>query len=141
MSYLLIPASLLLVPLHAVPLTQHGQRHDQPLPLGKKHRADVGCSPADLKIVIERTQKDDLCVLGLRFTGDPAAPPERFASLRKHLGDSFIGVEIDSSAGNQWGHKRAAHSVLTEDLVDQAGQPTQEALNQVLDFLDQRLAG
>ena len=112
-----------------------------PLPLGKKHRADVGCSPADLRIVIERTQKDDLCVLGLRFTGDPAAPPERFASLRKHLGDSFIGVEIDSSAGNQWGHKRAAHSVLTEDLVDQAGEPTQEALNQVLDFLDQRLAG
>jgi len=112
-----------------------------PLPLGKKRRADVGCSPADLEIVIERTQKDDLCVLGLRFTGDAAVPAERFASLRKHLGDSFIGVEIDSSPGNEWGHKRAAHSVLTEDLVDQAGQPTQDALNQVLDFLDQRLAG
>ena len=91
--------------------------------------------------MIERTQKDDLCVLGLRFTGDAAVPAERFASLRKHLGDSFIGVEIDSSPGNEWGHKRAAHSVLTEDLVDQAGQPTQDALNQVLDFLDQRLAG
>jgi dienelactone hydrolase len=112
-----------------------------PLPLGKKRRADVGCSPADLEIVIERTQKEDLCVLGLRFTGDAAVPAERFASLQNHLGDNFIGVEIDSSKGNQWGHKRAAHSVLTEDLVDQPGQPTQDALNQVLDFLDKRLAG
>jgi dienelactone hydrolase len=112
-----------------------------PLPFGKKRRADVGCSPADLEIVIERTQKEDLCVLGLRFTGDAAVPAERFASLQNHLGDNFIGVEIDSSKGNQWGHKRAAHSVLTEDLVDQPGQPTQDALNQVLDFLDKRLAG
>lgn len=112
-----------------------------PLPFGKRRRADLGCSPADLAKVIERAQKDDLCVLGLRFTGDRVVPAERFASLSEQLGDSFIGVELDSSKGNAWGHKSAAHSVLTEDLVDEPGQPTQAALIQVLDFLDQRLAG
>ena len=67
-------------------------------------------------------------------------PAERFAALRRALGPNFIGVEIDSSEGNQWGHAKQAHSVLTEDLVDEPGQPTREALDQVLDFLDERLA-
>lgn len=110
-----------------------------PMPVNKKHRADAGCSDADMLSVIERTQTDDLCVLGLRFTEDIASPPERFATLRRMLGDAFIGVEIDSSKGNKWRHKRSAHSVLTEDLVDEPGQPTQDALVQVLDFFDERL--
>lgn len=111
-----------------------------PLPLGGKRKADAGCSDADMLKVIERTQTEDLCVLGLRFTGDIAVPPERFATLRRLLGDHFIGVDLDSSKGNPWGHPRAAHSVLTEHLVDEPGQPTQDALHQVLDFLDERLA-
>jgi dienelactone hydrolase len=111
-----------------------------PLPLGKKRKADPGCSDTDLLAVIERTQTEDLCVLGLRFTEDIAVPPERFATLRRLLGDHFIGVDLDSSKGNPWGHPRAAHSVLTEHLVDEPGQPTYDALHQVLDFLDERLA-
>ncbi|MEX0766839.1 MAG: dienelactone hydrolase family protein [Microthrixaceae bacterium] len=111
-----------------------------PLPFGKKRRSDVGCSPTDLATVIERTRTEGLCVLGLRFTGDAAVPAERFSALSDHLGESFIGVELDSSKGNPWGHKSSAHSVLTEDLVDKPGQPTQAALLKVLDFLDQRLS-
>jgi len=111
-----------------------------PLPLGRRRRADPGCSDADLLKVIERTQTEDLCVLGLRFSEDIAVPSERFATLRRMLGDAFIGVEIDSSKGNPWGHPRRAHSVLTGDLVDEPGQPTHDALVQVLDFLDERLA-
>ena len=60
-------------------------------------------------------------------------------SLRRELGDRFIGVEIDSSKGNPWGHRQLAHSVLTEDLKDEPGQPTHEALLQVVDFLRARL--
>jgi hypothetical protein len=78
-------------------------------------------------------------VLGLRFTGDRMAPGERFARLREELGDAFIGVEIDSSKGNPFGHRTMAHSVLTEDLNDEPGQPTCDALNQVLDFFKERL--
>lgn len=110
------------------------------LPLGGSRRgADLGLSDRDLLTVRERAEADDICVLGLRFTGDRLVPPQRFASLRRELGDRFIGVEIDSSPGNPWGHRRVAHSVLTEDLIDEPGQPTHEALGQVLQFLRDRL--
>jgi dienelactone hydrolase len=110
-----------------------------PLPVGSARAGDLGLSDEDLLRVTERVRDEDLCVLGLRFTGDRLVPAERFASLRRHLGANFIAVEIDSSKGNPWGHRPAAHSVLTEDLVDEPGQPTMEALERVLDFLDERL--
>ena len=110
-----------------------------PFALGKARAADLGCSDSDLLAVKERANNEGLCVLGLRFTGDRAVPAARFATLRRELGDNFIGVEIDSSPGNPWGHPRMAHSVLTENLVDEPGQPTREALEQVLDFFAERL--
>lgn len=111
-----------------------------PFVLTKGHRADVNLSPADLRAVKDRCAAEpDLCVLGLRFTGDRLAPGERFATLRRELGDSFVGVEIDSSKGNAHGIRAAAHSVLTEDLVDEPGHPTREALDQVLDLFRSRL--
>ncbi len=67
------------------------------------------------------------------------SPPERFAHLRELLGDRFVAVEIDSSPGNPHGHKRAAHSVLTNDLDDRPGTPTRAALDQVLEFFTSRL--
>jgi dienelactone hydrolase len=111
-----------------------------PIALNGARAADLGCSDQDLLAVSERARDDELCVLGLRFTGDRLVPDARFANLRRQLGDRFIGVEIDSSKGNPWGHRSQAHSVLTEDLVDEPGQPTRAALEQVLDFLDERLA-
>jgi dienelactone hydrolase len=111
-----------------------------PIAVGSRRAADLGLSDADLLTVTERARDEDLCVLGLRFTGDRLVPARRFASLRRALGENFIGVEIDSSKGNPWGHRAVAHSVLTEDLIDEPGQPTREALDQVLDFLDERLA-
>jgi len=110
-----------------------------PIALNGARGADVGCSDHDLLAVAERARDDGLCVLGLRFTGDRMVPAARFASLRRTLGENFIGVEIDSSKDNPWGHRPMAHSVLTEDLIDEPGQPTRAALEQVLDFLDERL--
>lgn len=110
-----------------------------PIAVGRARAADVGLSDRDLVAVKDRVHDEDLCVLGLRFTGDPLVPAARFAALRRHLGDNFVAVEIDSSDGNPWGHRKLAHSVLTEDLIDEPGQPTLAALEQVLDFLDQRL--
>ncbi len=78
-------------------------------------------------------------VLGLRFTGDKFVPKERFETLRRELGDRFIGVEIDSSEGNPHGIPKNAHSVLTEHLVDEPGHPTRDALNQVITFFKDRL--
>ena len=106
--------------------------------LGRAQRADVHLSPEDLATVKERTAAG-VCVLGLRFTGDPLSPPERFATLRRELGDAFVGVEIDSSKGNEHGLPRLAHSVVTEHLVDEPGHPTTAALEQVLDLFRERL--
>ncbi|CAN5616141.1 dienelactone hydrolase family protein [soil metagenome] len=110
-----------------------------PFPTSERARADLGLSPEDLEAALDVCAAKDLQVLGLRFTGDPLAPPERFATLRRLLGDRFVGVEIDSSPDNPWGHRKAAHSVLTADLIDEEGQPTREALDQVLELLRSRL--
>lgn len=109
-----------------------------PFGLGAKSRGAVGLSDADMATV-KRRVADGGCVMGLRFTGDRSVPAERFATLREELGDGFIGVEIDSSPGNPWGYKKAAHSVLTEDYSDAEGSPTRVALEQVLDFFSERL--
>ena len=111
-----------------------------PFVLNGAYRRDVNLSPEDLAIVKQRCEDEpELCVLGLRFTGDRMAPPERFARLREELGDSFVGVEIDSSKGNPHGIGSMAHSVLTDELVDEPGHPTREALDQVLDLFRTRL--
>jgi dienelactone hydrolase len=106
--------------------------------LGRAQRADLHLSPEDLAKVKERAAAG-VCVLGLRFTGDPLSPPERFETLRRELGDAFVGVEIDSSKGNPHGLPRLAHSVVTEHLVDEADHPTLVALEQVLDLFRDRL--
>ena len=107
-----------------------------PFAIGAARKRDVGVSPEDLATVKART---DLCVLGLRFTNDRIVPAERFATLRRELGDSFVGVEIDSSPGNPHGIPTNAHSVLTEHLVDEPGHPTRDALDRVLDLFRERL--
>jgi hypothetical protein len=109
-----------------------------PLPVSAARRAAIGLSAEDTERMVARVRAGT-CVLGLRFTGDRASPPERFATLRELLGDGFVGVELDSSPGNPHGHAPSAHSVLTNDLDDREGTPTRLALDQVLDFFTERL--
>jgi dienelactone hydrolase len=109
-----------------------------PMPLGQDRKRALGLSNADLARVVAR---DDLCVLAMRFTGDRAVPKERFEHLREVLGDRVVTVEIDSGADNAHGIPRMAHSVVTEHLVDEPGHPTHDALEQVLAFFKERLAG
>ncbi|MGQ0830577.1 MAG: dienelactone hydrolase family protein [Microthrixaceae bacterium] len=112
------------------------------LPLGftAKAKRALYLSDDDLAKVQDRMAAEpDLCVLGLRFTHDSLVPAARFEHLREALGDRFVGVEIDSSAGNPHGHPKRAHSVLTEHLIDEPGQPTRDALEQVLDLFRSRL--
>jgi dienelactone hydrolase len=104
---------------------------------GKARKRALGLSDADLAKVAARSE---LCVLAMRFTGDPAVPAERFQHLREVFGDRLIAIEIENRKGqNPHGFPRAAHSVVTEHLVDEPGNPTHDALHQVLDFFKQRL--
>lgn len=111
-----------------------------PMPLTPAQRRDPGISEAEMKIVVNRTEKDGLCAIGLRFTGDKAVPGERFATLRKRLGDSFEVIEIDSSPGNEHGFSRVAHSVLTDQVRERDGHPAYEARKRVVEFLTERLS-
>jgi len=109
-----------------------------PFPIGAARRGDPGVSPTDLATV-RRRGDDGLCVLGLRFTGDPFVSADRFASLRAQLGDAFVAIEIDSSPGNPYGYPDKAHSVLTEHYLHEEGSPTRAALDRVLDLFRRTL--
>ena len=52
----------------------------------------------------------------------PNLPPEGFATLREEF-EQALGIEIDSSPGNAFHIPPDAHSVVTADLVDEAGHP------------------
>jgi dienelactone hydrolase len=106
-----------------------------PLGLTAAHRAALHISEAQLARVKERACP----VLGMRFTADPLCPGARFETLRRELRGHFEGIEIDSSAANEFGIPRSAHSVVTEHLVDTAGHPTRAALDRVLSFFHERL--
>jgi dienelactone hydrolase len=109
-----------------------------PFGLGAERRAGLHLSDEDLAVVKERVA-GGCPVIGMRFTGDALVPAERFATLRRELGDGFEAIEIDSSPGNPHGIKRIAHSVVTNDLVDEEGHPTRQALDRVLGFFRERL--
>jgi dienelactone hydrolase len=110
------------------------------LPFGITSRAkrSIDISPADLDVVKQRCAHDGLEVIGLRFTTDRLVPPQRFDFLREQLGDAFIGVELPPEAARA-DAAMAPHSVLTEHLIDEEGQPTRDALDLVLDHLRRKL--
>ena len=109
-----------------------------PLPLSGRHKRSIDLSPEDLAAVKARCAAEGLQVLGLRFKGDKLSPSERFDFLRRELGDAFVAVELDDDdAGPDT--PAPPHSVLTRNLVDEPGQPTRRALDQVLDLFRARL--
>ena len=109
-----------------------------PFGLGPKSRRSIDISPEDLAVVKQRCAADGLEVLGLRFKSDRFVPGERFEFLREQLGDAFVAVELDDDAANP-DATMPPHSVLTEHLIDEPGQPTRQALDQVLELFRSRL--
>ncbi|MGE7387996.1 dienelactone hydrolase family protein [Streptomyces sp. NPDC004126] len=111
-----------------------------PLALAPGRAGLIDISPEDLAVVRGRCEREGLQVLGLRFRGDRLVPGDRFAYLRRELGDAFVAVELDDAAANP-DAALPPHSVLTEHLVDEPGQPTRQALDTVLDLFRTRLLG
>ena len=109
-----------------------------PIGLTRKSRHNIDICAADLAKVKRRCEDEGLEVLGLRFRGDRFVPPERFEFLREQLGDAFIGVELDDESAKP-GTGVPPHSVLTEHLIDEPGQPTRDALDRVLEHFRSRL--
>jgi dienelactone hydrolase len=110
-----------------------------PAPYTRAQREGLHLSPADLEIV-KRRAAAGCGVLAMRFTADPLCRAERFERLRRELGDGVETIEIDSRPGNPWNLPKAAHSVVTRELVDAEGHPTRAALDRVLGFFEERLS-
>lgn len=102
-------------------------------------------APDDLQAVAERLRRDDLTVLAYRFEGDRFCRAERFAAYAEALGDRFVGRVLPDAAANRdvppffARHVTTPHSVVTVHLVDEAGQPTIAARDEILAFFKTRL--
>jgi len=101
-------------------------------------KAGLHASSEEIAAAKTRIAEDGARILGLRFHGDPMCPGERFQRLRETFGDAFEAIELDPASANPAGPK-PAHSVLTNHLIDEEGQPTRAALDRVLGFLAEQL--
>jgi hypothetical protein len=85
--------------------------------------------------------------MAYRFAGDQICRAERFAAYAAALGNRFIARELPDSAANRdvapFFAQRVPfpHSVVTQHLIDEAGQPTIAARDEILAFFAKRLAG
>jgi dienelactone hydrolase len=109
-----------------------------PFPVTQSRRPGLHVSPAEIAAAHEKIDHDGARILGLRFHEDPFCPAERFARLRTEFGDRFEGIEIDPKHGNPRGPK-PIHSVLTNHLIDQEGEPTRAALDRTIAFFKEQL--
>jgi dienelactone hydrolase len=107
--------------------------------------AGIEMAPDELAAVRARLERDDLTVMAYRFEGDRFCKAERFARYSEALGDRFIGRVLPDSAANPdtapFFEQVVAcpHSVVTAHLVDEAGQPTIAARDEILSFFADRL--
>jgi dienelactone hydrolase len=108
--------------------------------------AGIEMAPEELVAVRERLERDDLTVMAYRFSGDRFCKAQRFAAYSQALGDRFVARVLPDSAANPdtapFFDKVVAspHSVVSAHLIDEAGQPTIAARNEILSFFAQRLA-
>jgi dienelactone hydrolase len=110
------------------------------LPFGitKSRRGALHASTEELRAAHEKIDHEGARILALRFIQDPMCPGERFARLRSEFGSALETIELDAKHANPRGPK-PAHSMLTNHLIDEAGQPTREALDRTLGFLREQL--
>ncbi|MFF2550633.1 dienelactone hydrolase family protein [Nocardia sp. NPDC058058] len=107
--------------------------------------AGLEIAPEELAAVRDRLDRDDLTVLAYRFAGDKFCRAQRFAAYQDALGDRFIGTVLPDAAANTDTapffsvHVDTPHSVVTAHLIDEAGQPTVAARDEILAFFGQRL--
>ncbi|CAN7373038.1 dienelactone hydrolase family protein [Aminobacter sp. LjRoot7] len=107
--------------------------------------AGLEISSEDLVTVRERLVKEDLTVLAYRFEGDRFCKAQRFAAYQQVLGDRFVGRVLPDASANrdvpEFFEKvvQTPHNVVTVHLIDEAGQPTIKARDEILDFFKRRL--
>ena len=109
--------------------------------------AGTNVAADELATVREWLEREDLTVMAYRFDGDRFCKAERFAAFSQALGDRFVARVLPDSAANPdtppfFAQVVASpHSVVTAHLIDEAGQPTIAARDEILAFFARRLLG
>ena len=96
-------------------------------------------APDELAAVKQRMERENLTVLAYRFEGDRFCRAERFSQYQAALGDRFLGRVLPDSSALP-GTPVRPHSVVTLHLIDEDGQPTRRALDEIIGFFRMRLA-
>ncbi|MDB5216936.1 MAG: dienelactone hydrolase family protein [Myxococcaceae bacterium] len=108
--------------------------------------AGMHIAPDEIAAVRRRLEREDLTVMAYRFEGDRFCTAQRFAAYSEALGKRFIARVLPDSAASRdcapfFEHVVASpHSVVTAHLIDEAGQPTIAARDEILSFFAHRLA-
>ena len=108
--------------------------------------AGLEIAPDELAAVRQRLEKDNLTVTAYRFEGDRFCKAQRFAAYSEALGERFIARVLPDSAANRDSLApffeqvvASPHSVVTAHLIDETGQPTIAARDEILTFFANRL--
>lgn len=100
------------------------------MPILKRH--DLHMSEEEISGARERLAREG-GMLAYRFEGDPMCSKEKFEAIDKRFNDDGTErVKLVTLPGK-------GHSVLTLDFVDEAGHPTTEALDAVLEYFGRKL--
>jgi dienelactone hydrolase len=108
--------------------------------------AGIEMASEELLAVRDRLEQEDLTVMAYRFAGDRFCKAQRFAAYSEVLGDRFIARVLPDSAANADTAPffeqvvASPHSVVSAHLIDEAGQPTIAARDEILSFFARRLA-
>ncbi|MCY1513765.1 Dienelactone hydrolase family protein [compost metagenome] len=106
----------------------------------------IEISTEEIAQVRQRLERDDLTVMAYRFEGDRFCRAQRFAAYADALGDRFVARVLPDSAANTRDLPSffsqvvaSPRSVVTAHLIDEAGQPTLAARDEILSFFARRL--
>jgi hypothetical protein len=107
--------------------------------------AGIENAPEELDAVRRRLEREDLTVMAYRFEGDRFCTAQRFAAYSEALGERFVARVLPDSAANPDPPPffeqavSCPHSVVTAHLIDEQGQPTIAARDEILSFFARRL--
>ncbi|MCC6918715.1 MAG: dienelactone hydrolase family protein [Alphaproteobacteria bacterium] len=101
--------------------------------------AGLHIAPDELAAVKKRMDEEDLTVLAYRFAGDSFCKAARFEAYQAALGDRFVPTVLEDKDANPGALMKNPHSVVTQHLINDAGQPTRKAVDDILAFFEHRL--
>lgn len=73
--------------------------------------------------------------------GSKALPPlpQRFAAYQEALGDRFVARVLPDASANPNALTKNPHGVVTAHLIDRSGEPTRQAVDEILGSFRTRL--